>query len=493
MDLARNPLFLTALALVAPASTEAGPPPSSAAQAAVASRVARMGPEIESRFRETGLPSLQLALTSGGTVVLSRAYGLADVGEGIPATVDTVYPIASNTKVFVATMLMQLAEAGKVTLDTPVAKLLPEYRVRSRFPGTTPTTLRQLAQHTSGLPRDAPVNFWSDYSVGGWLASGGRSPVRWYVPKEELLATLPGLELVYPPNSRQQYSNLGMALLGMALERAAMRSFTDYVQQQILDPLGMSHSGFFLESPPARRATGYVFVSPSAPPLVAPRWDLGSALYSGGLSSTAEDLARFLAFQCVAPAGPGRELLPRDAVRRMHRDGMGWGRGGSDEHPSITHAGGHLGYFSYVRAIPSLQLGVAVTTNSLLPTGPTSPALALADAVLDQLKATALEAERRAAEVPVGLDEATGRYALPGGVATLLVEREGEGLLLQLVEDAGFRHPLVRVGPRAFGFADDPRIPPVSFEVGPSGRVRAVAFLEHLFARVGGDETLTSR
>ena len=176
---------------------------------------------VEAAFRESGLPSLSIALVHDRDIVYSQAFGFMDLEKKIPATRKTIYPIGSITKVFVATMLIQLAEAGVVTLDMPVKELLPEYQVKSPYPGTQPTTLRQLVTHTSGLPKDANINFWSDYAAGNWLFSAGTTEMKWYASKEEVLANLPYIELEYPPNSRYSYSNLGMSLLGIALERAA--------------------------------------------------------------------------------------------------------------------------------------------------------------------------------------------------------------------------------------------------------------------------------
>lgn len=105
------------------------------------------------------LVSLSMAIILDGRTVFCRAFGLADLKKGFPATPQTIYPIASITKLFTATMLSQLVEGGRVGLEDPVHRYLPEYRPRSPFPWAKPTTLRQLAPHTSGLPQDAPANF----------------------------------------------------------------------------------------------------------------------------------------------------------------------------------------------------------------------------------------------------------------------------------------------------------------------------------------------
>ena len=108
---------------------------------------------VEEAFEESGLPSLSIAIVYDRDFIYNQAFGYADLEKKIPATTKTIYPIGSITKVFVATMLVQLAEAGIVTLDTPVKKYLSEYKVKSPYKGTQLTTLRQLAMHTSGFYR----------------------------------------------------------------------------------------------------------------------------------------------------------------------------------------------------------------------------------------------------------------------------------------------------------------------------------------------------
>jgi len=439
---------------------------------------------IEAAFLESGLPSLSIAVVYDRNIVYSQAFGFMDLEKRIPATTQTIYPIGSITKVFVATMLMQLAEAGVVTLNMPVKQLLPEYQVKSPYPGTQPTTLRQLATHTSGLPRDANINFWSDYAAGNWLFSAGTTEMKWYASKEEVLANLPYIELEYPPNSRYSYSNLGMALLGIVLERAAKVPFMEYIESRILKPLGMNDSGFMLhKKKPDRVPTGYVYGTPASEPLIAPEWEFGVDIYSGGLYSTAEDMTRLLSLQFQDDTPGGAQIISADGLHMMHLESIGWGIGWG-RFPVIEHTGGHIGYFAHVRAIPSLKIGIVALTNSNHPLMPDRPSRDITRSILDQLKQAILSGAptRGFDSGQTGLDAYTGTYSLPGANAEISIElREGQ-LYATLMQDTRFNYRMNPVGNHRFGIEDETD-PWFVFEADDAGKIQSVRFLDFLFKR----------
>jgi CubicO group peptidase (beta-lactamase class C family) len=439
---------------------------------------------MKAAFLGSGLPSLSIAVVYDRDIVYSQAFGFMDLEKKIPATTKTIYPIGSITKVFVATMLIQLAEAGVVTLDMPVKNLLPEYQVKSPYPGTQPTTLRQLATHTSGLPRDANINFWSDYAAGNWLFSSGTTEMKWYASKEEVLANLPYIELEYPPNSRYSYSNLGMALLGIALERAAKVPFMEYIESRILKPLGMNDSGFMLQKKkPDRVPTGYVYGTPASEPLIAPVWEFGVDIYSGGLYSTAEDMTRLLSLQFQDDAPGGAQIISADGLRMMHLESIGWGIGWG-RYPVIEHTGGHIGYFAHVRAIPSLKIGIVALTNSNHPLMPDRPSRDIARSILDQLKQAILSGAPTSGfdSGQTGLDAYTGTYSLPGANAEINIELRDGHLYATLTQDPRFNYRMNPVGNHRFGIEDDTD-PWFVFEADDAGKIQSVRFLDFLFRR----------
>lgn len=440
---------------------------------------------VEEAFEESSLPSLSIAIIYDRDIIYNQAFGYADLEKKIPVTTETIYPIGSITKVFVVTMLVQLAEAGIVTLDTPVKKFIPEYKVKSPYKGTQPTTLRQLAMHTSGLPRDANINFWSDYAAGNWLLSMGSSKMKWYASTQELLANLPFIELEYPPNFRYSYSNLGVTLLGIALERAAKKPFAEYIESHILQPLGMNDSGFLLhKKQPSRVAKGYVYVSPKSKPIIAPEWDLGSAQFSGGLYSTAEDMARFLSLQFQDDAPGGAQIISADGLRMMHLESLGWGYVYDPKYKGIHHDGGHLGFYAYVRAFPALKIGIVALTNSNNPLTNQRPSENIARVILDELKKAILNGSSPEAFNPeqIDLNKYVGKYTLPGAQAEISIELRDGQLYAKLLQDPAFNYPINPVGIDEFGLEDDPE-PWLSFQDDDGDKIKSLIFIGFTFKR----------
>jgi CubicO group peptidase (beta-lactamase class C family) len=439
---------------------------------------------VNAVFMESGLPSLSIAIVHDCDIVYSQAFGFMDLGKNIPATTETIYPIGSITKLFVATMLVQLAEKGVVMLDTPLKKFLPEYQVESPYEDTRPTTLRQLATHTSGLPRDANINFWSDYAALNWLLSMGVSEMKWYASKEELLANLPYIELEYPPNSRYSYSNLGMALLAIALERAADMPFTEYVESQILKPLNMNNSGFMLHKKyPSRVPEGYVYIDPESEPLVAPEWEFGCAIYTGGLYATAEDMTRFLSLQFQDDSPGGFQLISPDGLRMMHLESIGWGTGWG-RYITIEHTGGHLGFSACVQAVPALKTGIAVLTNSSNPLAVDDPAREIACAILEELKKAILTGSAAGDFDPqqVELTRYVGKYTLPGTLAEINIKLQDGQLYASLQQDSTFNYPIDPVGENEFGVAGNPDTW-FFFQDDDTGKIKSLRFIEFTFKR----------
>jgi len=236
-------------------------------------------------MQQRGWPSLSIAIVLDQKTVFSRAFGYADVDKKIPATTKTIYRVGSITKLFAATMLMQLAERGKVQLNDPLIKYLPAYT--PRYPANAgPTTLRQLATHTSGLHVDAAQGFWHYLSNFEWVVSKGKEQIVWGVTKGDLVSTLDKVEIEYTPNTSPHYSNFGYQLLGIALESVAREPFERYVKSNILDPLNMEDSDFSLNKDQRSRfAVGYTYLEPDFQRYRAPEWELDVLEYSFLFSS----------------------------------------------------------------------------------------------------------------------------------------------------------------------------------------------------------------
>jgi CubicO group peptidase (beta-lactamase class C family) len=378
---------------------------------------------LETLRQQNEIPGLSVAITFGPEVIFEQALGVADLQTQTPLTPQAVLPIGSITKTFIATLLMHLTEQGLVSLSDPLRCYLPEYPHSA-------TTLRQLAAHTSGLPRDAAVNYPMNYSIGSMAAAGEKAVIEWYASTDELLASLPSVELETAPDSGKTYSNLGICLLGLALERAARQPMAQLLAERIFAPLGMTSSQFVVDhrhlaAPLAQRlASGYVYTDHG--PLTAPPWQLGCAAYSGGICCTAGDLARFLAFHLAPP--PTNPVLPPASVQRMrptHSAGdgyLGWWKGWHAGRENFGHAGGHFGYLATALGITNLQLGVVVLTNRFSPARFEDHATEIAKKLLEIL-APAVELPPASFDpLAVDLRPYEGTYALAGGYTPVQIQ-----------------------------------------------------------------------
>jgi CubicO group peptidase (beta-lactamase class C family) len=362
------------VAPAAPSETEA-----SAARVSV-EQAARIQALVEEARSNGGLPGVAVALVDADGVLLATAAGFADLERQIPATATTRFRIASLSKVFAATLMIQLRDRGVLGLDDPVAPHLPEgVRLPSDGRGDPAITFRHLAQHTSGLP-ERPLAFDPD---GQYL---------WGAFDEEALREeLAGTTLEAPIGAQVTYSNLGLGMLGLALAGAADTPYDTLLERELLAPLGMERTAVIpYDLLPRSMARGY---QPGAPPVRTRPWELGCLAACGDMVSSAEDMARFLTLQLQAGrAGVtpvlGASLREIQRPQRVLADwrsaiGLGWIIDHDAELGEVVrHNGGMGGFTSHMSLSPEHRVAVVVLSNGGLNPAGGSPARDLGRALL---------------------------------------------------------------------------------------------------------------
>ena len=468
------------------------------AQSSLDSLLRTLPETCTSLMQQRGWPSLSIAVVLDQKIIFSQAFGYADVDKQILATTKTIYRVASMTKLFNATMLMQLAERGKVDINDPLVKYIPAYKPKY-LPNTGPTTLRQLATHTSGLHVDAAQGFWHYFSNFQWVVSNGKEKIVWGVTKKDLLSTLDKIEIEQTPNTYPYYSNFGFQLLGIALENAAHEPFEKYIKSNILDPLDMRNSDFSLnDEQQTRFALGYTYLEPDFKRYRAPDWELDVLKYSGGLYSTPEDIARFISFQFRDGMDGDPKILSGDGLRFMRTPqtlrnpqttdtyGIGWAMYDYEGHQVLGHAGGHWGFGSKMSVLPDLKLGVVVMTNCNYPQGYIGPEKEFTKIIYEKFVPIL---ERKKTETAfdfrnVDLQKYSGRYAVPGDYAQADVQVRNDTLYFSLVEKPEFNAAIQPVGLHQFCFVVDPRKHPMfRFGTDDSGKVVNLEFLDFCFKK----------
>jgi CubicO group peptidase (beta-lactamase class C family) len=359
---------------------------------------------------------MSVVIVHDQNVILAKSYGYADLESKRPADIHTVYRVGSITKVFTALMLMQLRDVGKLQLDDPIEKYLPEFKIKSRFPDARPITFRQVASHYAGLPTEAPLPYTYQR-------------VTVFPRTEDLIGSLAHSELQVPPMTSFIYSNLGFNILGLALERIAQERYAAYVTKRILKPLGMSRSGFALtDRLKESLATGYKAADKNGAHAVAPYVAYGEA--SGMLYASATDLAEVLKLHCREGPVGGKQVLGSSALREMtapvfvsdddpvrfwrYGSGIGWQIVTTSGFQFNHKSGGTIGFSAEIIFNPHHKLGIVICTNTECSPFMTAlmPLLRLAPLVKRQNEEKQAEAARAAVAV---LRKYAGTYRLRSG------------------------------------------------------------------------------
>jgi CubicO group peptidase (beta-lactamase class C family) len=355
-----------AAAGAAGAAAPAEAPAAANVRAAFAGTIKQAEALVASEFAKDGLGSVTVGLVSGPRLVWAKSFGLADIEGRVPATPDTIYRIGSMTKPFTALMLLQLVERGKVHLSEPVETYFPEIKaVQGRQPWYPAPTFIQLATHTSGIDREpaGPPDRYVVGPVSGW--------------ENVLVSALPAVKYVSEPDTRFLYANVGYAILGAALGRVAKQPYVDYLREQILVPLGMTHTAFELDAAMRPRlAKGYEVDGGKADPASAAREleaGRGHKVPNGGLFTTVGDLARFVSFQL----GEGPETVLSRATRADNLTrtnssvldlstgyGIGFIVSRRNDLVIYGHAGDVAGYSAVAQFDRASRTGVIVLSNA---------------------------------------------------------------------------------------------------------------------------------
>lgn len=427
------------------------------------------------------IPAMSGALVHDQEVLWSGGLGYADLATRAPATPETVYSICSISKLFTSVALMQLRDAGALRLDDPVARHLPWFDIRRTATDAPEITVEGILTHSSGLPREANAPYWTgpDYP---------------FPTREAIVTGLREQETLYPASQYFQYSNLGLTLVGEIVAAKAGESYDAYVRRMVLQPLGLNST--YPEMPEALRggrlATGYGSITRSGRREQVPFFQARGIAPAAGFASTADDLARFAAWNFRVLAGKGSEVLKPNTLREMQRVhwvdpdfGTHWGLGFSvwrDGDKTFTgHGGSCPGYRSQLLMHPQTKVAAVFLANAMVNSG--GYAQRMYDIIAPAV-AFATDTTRKPPTRDATLQRYLGSYDdAPWGGETAVVEWEDGLALLSLptmnpVRDLmkirkveGAEHTFRRV--RRDGSLGET----IRFELGPDGK--AIRYWQH--------------
>jgi len=334
--------------------------------------VENLGRAVTDKF---GVAGLAIGIVKDGQVY-AEGFGVKDITTQEPVTANSLFHVASVSKTFVATAVMQLVERGKLSLDDPVQNYLPDFVLDDdRF---RQITVRQMLSHTSGMPDT------DDY---GW-----DRPEYDDQALERYVHNLANEKLIAAPGDKFSYSNIAYEVLGLLISRTSGLSFEDYTKENILRPLDMNASTFLkMEVAPEHATAPHILLPPT---VVSPEYPYNRAhAPSSTLHSSALELCNWALMNLNRGEFQGHHILQARSLEQMWQPyqptgpqypdefvGLSWFIDTSRDDRRIGHSGADIGFQSDIVLVPDRSLAVIVLANTI-----PAPVNTLADTIVDLL------------------------------------------------------------------------------------------------------------
>ncbi|HEX2912731.1 MAG TPA: alpha/beta fold hydrolase [Chloroflexia bacterium] len=323
--------------------------------------IAKYHSQLPSIIQQNNIPGLAVALVDDKQVLWSEGFGYTGVDQKTPVTPQTLFSMQSVSKNFTSVAVLMAVQDGLLDLDTPINVYLPDFKINSIFDEhpEQKITLKHLLSHTAGFTHEAPVG--SNYD---------NTPTTF----EEHVKSISNTWLKFPVGQGYSYSNLGIDLAAYILQVRTGKPFTQYMQEKLLNPVGMTASSFDMTyiKNISNRAIGHDTGIANIP-LEVPM------LGAGGLYSSADDMARYVQFQMNGGlvntgAGSARRVVAESLLETTYappspltrQQGAGWGVFVGKKYNTyyIGTGGGGFGFLTDLLWYPELKLGIVTLTNS---------------------------------------------------------------------------------------------------------------------------------
>ncbi len=332
-----------------------------------------LSPLIQNVVKSHELPGLAIGIVAGSEIVYARGFGVKSIETREPVSMTTLFHMASISKPFVATALMQLVERGQVQLDAPIMTYLPYFKLDDSRSGGI--TVRQMLSHVSGMP-DVEDYEWDkpQYDEGAL---------------ERYVRSLSSKKLLFEPGEKFAYSNMAFECLGNVIAQVSGMTFDDYVKRNILDPAGMAASSFLK---PAYLPENWA--APHVRVLACVAWQgypynrrhgPSSTLHSNALemcnwAMTNLERGNWRGRQILSPSSYDILWKPHAKASGGKQVGLSWFLGEYRGEKSVEHGGGDTGFETQFIMLPDKKAAVVVLCN-LIP----APVEEIARSVVDLL------------------------------------------------------------------------------------------------------------
>jgi CubicO group peptidase (beta-lactamase class C family) len=372
---------------------------SEGAGGSTAPSTARIDSVVTALFGLGAAPGMAVVVVRDTAAIYMKGFGYADLEARRPVTPQTVFYVASTTKSFTGLAAAMLDRQGKISLDAPLSRYLPQLALRSPLNADS-ITIRSLLTHTHGIahgPVAHRLAYTGEYEGNAHLA--------------RLLAE----HAPAPAGRAFEYGNIGYNVAAIAIDSALGESWKQWLERLLFTPLGMRSTTAYISRVPRERLAMPYRIEPTGFARIRYGKADANMQSAGGLVTTAEDMARWLEVHMNGGRLDGRQLVPADVVAEAHRVlatsqgnrrgltvlgyGLGWNVTLMGDDTLLTHGGGFAGFTTHMSLMPQRRIGVVVMINDNAP---------LADLVAMEIYATLLG---RRGIVPDSLDWARQQVA----------------------------------------------------------------------------------
>ena len=311
------------------------------------------------------LPSISAVIVKDQEILWSGAFGKSNIESNIDATDNTLCSICSISKLFTSVAIMKLYDEGKLRLDDELKDVLPWFNLKQQFDDSGPITIRSLLTHSSGLPRQSEIPYWS-------------APDFPFPTLDEMKVAMQSQQTLYPASYNFQYSNLALSLLGEVVAELSGMTYEEYVIKNILDPLKLNDTRPKMPENLYGKdlAIGYSALDRRLNREKVPLFDAKGITPAAGYSSNVLDLARFASWQFRLRESTTKEILEPSTLKNMHNVhwtdpdfDLTWGLGfsvykGDDGAKWVGHGGSCPGYRSTLQLNLKSKMAYSVMINA---------------------------------------------------------------------------------------------------------------------------------
>lgn len=331
----------------------------------VCDKVEELDEFLSGIMKEWNVPGMAVGIVKDGETIYSGELGLKNVKENLKVTKNTLFAIGSASKAFTSMAVGILVDEGRLDLDVPIKKYVPDFQMQDKYAGDH-LTIRDMLCHRSGLSRHDMV--WYNNSS---------------LTRKDLMHRIKYLELSKDFRSTWQYNSIMYAVVGYIIETVSKMTWEEFVKKRIFEPLEMENSNFSVEDSKCSVDYSLPYLNTENEIKEIKFRNIDLAGPAGSINSNLTDMLKWLKFQLNRGQINGKQLISENSISQMHSPqipcnifpwnfdevqfssyGLGWFIDSYRGKKQVSHAGGIDGFSSYISFLPDENMGIVILSNS---------------------------------------------------------------------------------------------------------------------------------